>query len=117
MRGRWLRVVTVMAMFVGGCEQPSAPPLQSHDSKTAPHPSSSESSAIEGQILASPVEAPAAKSAGGSAAAASKSVEKPPPARATDDFGLPLVIVLETPEVPPEIRGPSPPIQAEPAKP
>jgi uncharacterized lipoprotein len=31
--------------------------------------------------------------------------------RTTDDFGLPLVIVLEAPEAPPEIRGPSPPIR------
>lgn len=38
----------------------------------------------------------------------------PAPARETDDFGLPLVIVMEAPEVPAEIRGPSPPIKEEP---
>jgi len=32
----------------------------------------------------------------------------------TDPFGLPLVIVLEPPEVPKEIEGPSPPIQETP---
>lgn len=30
----------------------------------------------------------------------------------TDQFGLPLVIVISTPAVPPEIRGPSPPIMS-----
>jgi hypothetical protein len=37
--------------------------------------------------------------------------------RNTDDFGLPLVIVIDVPETPPEIRGPSPPIQEKPRKP
>ena len=40
--------------------------------------------------------------------------ESPPPLRLTDDFNLPLVIVIDAPEVPPEIQGPSPPIQQEP---
>ncbi len=35
----------------------------------------------------------------------------------TDDFGLPLVIDLKAPEVPKEIRGPSPPIKEEPKQP
>ncbi|MBU4271678.1 MAG: hypothetical protein KKE86_06835 [Planctomycetes bacterium] len=40
-----------------------------------------------------------------------QSVEESPSVRTTDDFGLPLVIVLEVPEAPAEIRGPSPPIR------
>lgn len=43
-----------------------------------------------------------------------QSAEEPPSVRATDDFGLPLVIVPEAPKVPKEIRGPSPPIEEEP---
>jgi len=42
-------------------------------------------------------------------------VEKPipkPVARTTDDFGLPLVIHIEAPEVPVGIRGPLPPVPA-----
>jgi hypothetical protein len=33
------------------------------------------------------------------------------------DFKLPLVIIMETPEVPKEIQGPSPPIKADQKKP
>jgi len=40
-----------------------------------------------------------------------------PPLRLTDDFNLPLVIVIDAPEAPPEIQGPSPPIPQEPASP
>lgn len=61
------------------------------------------------------VEKSAEKPAGSSAEQAAKPSEKPPASRVTDDLGLPLVFVIEAPEVPPEIRGPSPPIQAEPA--
>ena len=35
----------------------------------------------------------------------------------TDEFGLPLVIALDPPEVPKEIQGPSPPIKATPKAP
>jgi hypothetical protein len=31
----------------------------------------------------------------------------------TDDFGLPLVINIDAPEVPAELQGPSPPIKEE----
>jgi hypothetical protein len=34
-----------------------------------------------------------------------------PLAGSTDSFGLPLEIVVEVPEVPPELQGPSPPIK------
>ena len=34
-----------------------------------------------------------------------------PQGGATDDFGLPLVIVIKAPEVPKELEGPSPPIE------
>jgi hypothetical protein len=37
--------------------------------------------------------------------------------RLFDDFQLPLVIVLDVPEVPPEIQGPSPPIKDQPKPP
>lgn len=37
--------------------------------------------------------------------------------RKFDDFNLPLVIEIVLPEVPPEIQGPSPPIQEEPKPP
>ena len=40
-----------------------------------------------------------------------QSAEESPSIRTTDDFGLPLVIVIEVPEVPKEIREPSPPIR------
>ncbi len=51
-------------------------------------------------------------------AAAEKPAAKakaPQPPRLRDDFNLPLVIKMEVPETPPEIRKPSPPIQ-EPTK-
>lgn len=35
------------------------------------------------------------------------------PAGLTDSFGLPLVIVIDAPEVPEAIRGPSPPMKTE----
>jgi hypothetical protein len=35
----------------------------------------------------------------------------------TDRFGLPLVIEMDAPEVPAEIRGPSPPVKQEPSQP
>jgi hypothetical protein len=44
---------------------------------------------------------------------AAESVEKASH-RLYDDLGLPLVIVLEVPEVPPEIQEPSPSIQEQP---
>ncbi len=37
--------------------------------------------------------------------------------RTTDDFGLPLVIVIDVPPTPPEISRPSPPIREEPRHP
>ncbi|MBN1396041.1 MAG: hypothetical protein JW959_13545 [Pirellulales bacterium] len=40
--------------------------------------------------------------------------ERRQPVCLKDDFGLPLVIVLEAPEVPAEISGPSPPIEEAP---
>ncbi len=40
-------------------------------------------------------------------------VEKPPPSP-RDEFNLPLVIYMETPETPPEIQNPSPPIRQTP---
>jgi len=46
-----------------------------------------------------------------------KGIEGGPAVRLTDDFGLPLVIVIEVPEVPPELLGPSPPIPPEKAGP
>ena len=42
-----------------------------------------------------------------------QSPEKSASVRTMDDFGLPLVIVLKAPEVPEQIRGPSPPIKEE----
>jgi hypothetical protein len=37
--------------------------------------------------------------------------KKGPDGRMVDDFGLPLDIQMDVPEVPPEIQGPSPPIK------
>ncbi len=51
------------------------------------------------------------------AGCASDSVPPPTaskPSPKVDAFGLPLVIVIDVPEVPKEIQGPSPPIQQEP---
>jgi hypothetical protein len=50
---------------------------------------------------------------------AEKPPAKPEPAKTSsgprvDQFNLPLEIQVETPEVPPEIQGPSPPIKEEP---
>jgi hypothetical protein len=60
-----------------------------------------------------------------SASAVSPAKVKTPPAkpqgepanRLFDEFHLPLVIEIVPPEVPPEIQGPSPPIEEEPKPP
>jgi hypothetical protein len=100
MGSRWLPVATV-GLLLGGCVPQCEPP-----------PSAPPSPAVK-EPVPTAVEKPAEKPADKQ----TNPVEKPPAARTTDDFNLPLVIVMEAPETPPEIRGPSPPIKAEPAPP
>ena len=85
MESRWLPL-TAMVLLVGGCASDTAPP--------------------------SPVGGPPGVSR--AADLGSTSGEKNPHSPKVDDFGLPLEIVLDVPEVPKEIEGPSPPIQPEP---
>jgi hypothetical protein len=97
--------LVIVAALLGGCWQqstPVAPPARrpSAVSSQREFPKPSQAAA----------EKPAAKA------------EKPPGAKPAesakvDAFGLPLVIVIELPEVPKEIQGPSPPIPDEPTKP
>jgi len=121
----WL-LVTILVLPLMGCgmsqADPPLPAASSPDAKTPPphsavspsdakapqHPSAASSDVkIRQPITAAK---PAAKTA-------KKSAARPATPRLWDDFGLPLVIEIPVPEVPPEIRKPSPPIQAQPKLP
>ena len=108
---RWLPAVTVV-LLLGGCGFESAPPPDPSPQPRAvdkpaavsPHPSAVKkaSPAAKAPAPAKPPERPAEKKLAA------------PPADAaplTDGFGLPLVIVIEVPDVPKELLGPSPPIK------
>jgi hypothetical protein len=90
---KWLSVALAVGAF-GGCAGPTpATPAGNH------RPQGTVKSAA-----LTPGPSPA--SGRGEIAAAAK--------RTSDDFGLPLVIVMDVPDTPPEIKGPSPPIREEP---
>lgn len=76
--------MTIVAVLLGGCAPQHEPPAAAYAVTT----------------VHKPVAGSAEESAGSETAS-----------RLTDAFGLPLVIVMENVEVPPEIRGPSPPIK------
>jgi hypothetical protein len=91
--GRLCLVFAVAMLLANGCSPPSA---------------SSQSTTVSSSPSLAPNPRPAAaekpaKPAGKAAA------RQPAPLR--DEFGLPLVIQLNPPPVPPEIQKPSPPIQ------
>jgi hypothetical protein len=84
MQYRWLALALVL-LLPAGCAPKDAPP----------------------SLPSTPSAPPAAKNLLPDAA------EKPAASPLVDGFGLPLVISIEVPEVPPEIQGPSPPIKKE----
>ena len=108
----WL-LVTILVLPLMGCgmsqADPPLPAASSPDAKTPPPRSAASPSDVKER---QPITA--AKSA---AKTAKKSAARPAAPRLWDDFGLPLVIEIPVPEVPPEIRKPSPPIQAQPKLP
>jgi hypothetical protein len=99
---KWLSVAVAVAAFEGGC---SDRPAQTPVVKTA---SAQTPVAKTPPAKTAPPKTPPAKSA------PAKTPQKGAAERTTDDFGLPLVIVLDVPETPPEISRPSPPIREEP---
>ena len=84
-------------VLLGGCTSASEPP-----SGPAANPPAVKKSVPESQPREKPN--PFSKSTKGVA-------KKGPGDSLTDEFNLPLIINIETPEVPAEIRGPSPPIR------
>jgi hypothetical protein len=110
----WLLVTILVLPLLVGCStsQGDAPlpaaAVSPPDAKTPP-PRSAASSDVKKSL---PVTAakPAAKPP-------QKAAARQPARRLWDDFDLPLVIELQVPEAPPEIRKPSPPIQAQPKLP
>ncbi len=111
---RWLPAVTV-ALWLGGCgfenappPDPSPQPRTADDPVAVPHPPAVEkaSPAVAPKPAAKPQQP---------AKPPERTAEKKPVPRTTDDFGFSLIIVIEAPEVPKELLGPSPPIQEPPA--
>ncbi|MEN6458735.1 MAG: hypothetical protein ABFC63_07370 [Thermoguttaceae bacterium] len=98
MRHRWLWAAIVI-LLLAGCSSPKQPGAPATDAGCAV----AKPEATDKRKQESRAKLPT----GGADEAAS---------RVTDDFGFPLVIHLDAPEVPKEIQGPSPPI-TEPAKP
>jgi hypothetical protein len=127
MGSRWL-VLVMVTLLVGGCHRhtgPVAPPAP--EGKVAEKPSSrlpkeSTEKPVNGKEFAEKQKS-AAKPVNGKqspekpAGRVMLPVDQTQPAASTDQFGLPLVIVIDAPEVPPEIQAPSPPIKEEPASP
>jgi hypothetical protein len=111
----WLLVTILVLPLLMGCGMSQAdPPLPAAavsppDAKTPPPRSAVSPSDVR---IRPPVTAakPAAKPP-------QKAAARQPARRLWDDFDLPLVIELQVPEAPPEIRKPSPPIQAQPKLP
>jgi hypothetical protein len=89
--GSRLLAMLLVAMLLDGCRR--IEDTQKHEQSAAPP------SAAAKQPATSPAQEQA------------ESATAEPGSRLTDDFGLPLVIVIEKIEVPPEIQGPSPPIK------
>jgi len=94
MESRWLSL-TIVVVLLGGCASDSVPPSPVNSPPAVKKPSQTAAERPAAQPARWPGEKPA----------------NPPK---VDAFGLPLVIVVEMPEVPKEIRGPSPPIHDEP---
>ncbi len=95
---------TAGVVFMGGCTfEDVTPDADQQASESGERSAHSPSAARQTPLAAAP---------DASASGAAAEVE-PPPAPLVDDFGLPLVIVLDPPEVPEQIRDPSPPIKEE----
>jgi hypothetical protein len=101
MESRW-RALAVAAVLLGGCAREGAAP-----SPPAGNPSTVSSQRDFQSPSQTAAEKPAAKAEKRPAAQQAASAD-------VDAFGLPLVIVIEAPEAPKEIQGPSPPIPDEP---
>jgi len=109
---KWLSVALAVGAF-GGCAGPTpATPAGNHRPQgtvksaaltPGPSPASGRGETVKSAAL---TPGPSPASGRGEIAAAAK--------RTSDDFGLPLVIVMDVPDTPPEIKGPSPPIREEP---
>ena len=109
MRSCFVSVIATV-VFLAGCSSETAPP---------PKPASPSAKAAD-RVSTPPTDAgkpPVAHTVKKPAAEDQDTAKKPLSDRTMDDFGLPLVIVLETPEVPQEIMGPSPPIKELPKPP
>ena len=92
-----LASAAVAIVLWGGCAPEGAPPAPANSISTPPSVAEKKPVVVTAK---KPVSDPD-----------KQSVEESPSVRTTDDFGLPLVIVIKVPEVPAEIRGPSPPIR------
>lgn len=99
-----LASATVAAVLFGGCAPESAPPVSTPRTPAVAKSTSTPPSVAEKKPVVVTVKKPVSNPD-------KQSVEESPSVRTTDDFGLPLVIVIKAPEVPKEIRGPSPPIR------
>ncbi|MCD4728475.1 MAG: hypothetical protein K8R46_12480 [Pirellulales bacterium] len=88
----------------GGCAPEGAPPAPTLHAPAAANSTSTPPSVAEKKPAVVTVKKPVSDPD-------KQLVEESPSVRTTDDFGLPLVIVIKVPEVPAEIRGPSPPIR------
>ncbi|MEN6449884.1 MAG: hypothetical protein ABFC96_05270 [Thermoguttaceae bacterium] len=104
---KWLLAVTTL--LVGGLSVDASPPPQSASSAAV---KSSLSAAIE-KASSAPAAKPAVQPAEKPKARPSQpAAKKPEPAEPTvDQFGFPLVIVINPPPVPPQLLKPSPPIK------
>ncbi len=99
-----LASVAVAIVLWGGCAPEGAPPAPVSHAPAVAKSTSTPPSVAEKKPVVVTVKKPVSDPD-------KQSVEESPSVRTTDDFGLPLVIVIEVPEVPAEIRGPSPPIR------
>ena len=94
----------VAIVFWGGCAPEGVPPVPAPHASAVAESTSTPPSVAEKKPVVVTAKKPVSDPD-------KQSVKESPSVRTTDDFGLPLVIVIKVPEVPAEIRGPSPPIR------